>query len=339
MSVEAFLAPPFDTTLPPVIPRPPREPDPWVRTRSVWRGWDGSVWDLTNPDGGVFLKKGQQLRGLGAAKPIHYRQQSPALNGAQWKGLIYDTRSVSWPIRLFHDGSSEGWIQRNLAWWNSFHPRYTGTWMIEHPGLGVTTPRRYLDLRLEDDGDWGADLDPAFFGWADYVMRLLAEQPLWRGDTIYRPWTAGSPEPFAPVGGGPPFTIGSSFTFETATLENTGDEAAPVRWLAVGPSTSTVVGVSGRILEIPFELEEGQGLIVDPSPDAQTAIEATVTYDRSLHRYVAVPTGVERTGELGETDWDGQVVLPHSGQVDLSLEINGTGAIQAEMTPMYLRAM
>lgn len=37
----------------------------WERLKLTWTGWDGSQWDLTNPNGGVFLTE-DGVEGLGA---------------------------------------------------------------------------------------------------------------------------------------------------------------------------------------------------------------------------------------------------------------------------------
>jgi hypothetical protein len=160
-------------------------------------------------------------------------------------------------------------------------------------------------------------------GWASYGITLVAEQPFWEGPAVTRAWQASEPVPF--IGGGPSnptggLYISSGSTLGSASMPNPGDEPAWPVWLIHGPTVSVSVGVGGRVIEVPFPLAEGEQLLIDTAPTAQTAIDSD---------------GVERTAELGQVEF---APVPPGESVDLSLTMVGQGVVEAAITPLWHRA-
>lgn len=304
--------------IPAVTPPDPGLSPGWERIRSLWTGWDGSVWDLTNPEMGVFLRRGG-VRGLGLPAIQHYRDELNTIPGSTYRGTTYRARDVFWPVHLFHDGSSREFVERDDQWWSSLHPRHLGTWTVEVPGVS----KRSIDLRLEGDDDWAPEQDPVFFGWAAYGVRLLAEQPLWRGEPVRYRFEPDAPLPFfgGTDVGAPILNISSGTSLATASVTNRGDEPGWGIWTVHGPNAGSSVAVDGKIIEIPFALAAGEWVRLDSRPSARTA------YDQA---------GVDRFSELGAVSWG---AVPAGGTSSLDLVLTGgTGFIEFEFDPLYLRA-
>lgn len=298
------------------VPTPP-PPDPsahpgWERLRSTWTDCLGMPWDLTNPDGGLFLRR-EGVRGLGHTKPIHYRDRRVTLPGSRYRGTTFDAREVFWPLYMFHDGSSKEYVARDEAFFRGLNPRQTGTWTIEVPGVS----KRHLTLRFDDDGDWAPDADPTFYGWTNYGVRLLAEDPFWRGEPITRSFSQEDPTPF--FSATKIIHISKGATLANARISNPGDEPAWVVWRLEGPFAEASIEVDGRVIEIPFSIPAGKYLTIDSRPEARTAFDSD---------------GDDRYGDLGQIQWG---AVPPGADVPLSLILDGSGGVTASLTPLYHR--
>jgi hypothetical protein len=306
-----------------VIAVPYLAPDPggdsnWGRLQMTWTGWDGSVWDLTNPDLGVFMRK-EGIRGLGMPKVEHHRDRSPALPGAFHRDLNYDIRDVFWPLQVFHDGSSAEWIKRDRAFWRTMRPHETGRWTVTQ----LDGSSRYLDLRFDDDGDWAPEVDPTFFGWANYGVRLTAEHPFWRGEPVRRSWATVEPvDYFADAPN--VYAISSSRSVSTATVVNHGDADSYPIWRAHGPMEGVGITVDGHVLELGVELAEGESRTLNAAPDEQTCLDEN---------------GNDCYGDLTVDDWGG-FVPPNEVPTPIDIVIGGTGEgrVELELPISFLRA-
>lgn len=322
VETDAPVPPPVGSPLliatPPGPPPNPAVVPGWDRMRHIWTGGDGSVWRLHEPDGGVFLVR-EGLRGLGMPKAKHYRDTSPALHGARHRGLIYEPRSVFWPVHLFHDGSSHEWAKLDRAFWRSFDPEEEGTWTVEVPGLS----KRSIRLRFDGDGDWAPSSDPTFYGWANYGVNLQADDPLWYDEPVVYPFEAVTPVEFfgGLTAGAPIVTITKSSSLAAASVSNPGDvEAWPVVEL-IGPLSSATVTVAGKVLEVPFAIAAGKTLVLDYDPETRSAIDSD---------------GNDRWEDLGAIAWG--TIPKHSTNVSIGLALSGAGSARVTITPAYLRA-
>lgn len=259
-----------------------------------------------------------------------YVDESPAIDGARFRGYVYDPRPVHWNVAMFVDTGSADWLRLHSNFKRSFKRGTAGIWQIDHPALG----RRQLACHYRGDSDRTLDKDVAFFGWDVFAVDMIAYQPYWMGEPVVRTFRGLTPVDFVgQVGGqrlGPPFYPSSSSSTAGADLTNPGDADSYVVWTATGPFTEATVGVGADEIVLPFALAAGRYVVVDPNPEHQTAIE-----------YLADGTFVaERTGALASsTPWESSRVPATGRPVQLAVNIEGTGSITAELTPLYEHAL
>ena len=223
-------------------------------------------------------------------------------------------------IHLFSDGDSSDWVEHNRRFWKTMRAGKTGWLHIIHPD----GHHRRIEARYEKGLDEGFEMDPAFFGWATYGVYLVAEQPYWEGvETVGDTWSSPPPVYFfgggTTPGNGPPFGVSDEKDVSTAVITNPGDVAAWPKWTYNGPATSASVGVNGKVVEIPIELEEGESITLDLDPKEQTAIREN---------------GDDVTIDLGTFDF---APIPPGEEVSLEITLIGTGggSIELELTPLY----
>lgn len=298
----------------PYVPPAPEMTPGWTKLVLEWEV-DDVIWTLSNPREGIIMKRG--IEGLLFPPIRHYREESPAVHGSYWTGYTVESRVVAWPIRLFHDGSTLEWIQFNRAFKKSLNPGQEGIFRVRSADTVRT-----MKLRYESGLATGLALDPTFFGWADYDIRLQADRPLWAGPVIERKWEAGEPADFFTGDPENPIYISPSATLASATMPNPGDvEAWPV-WTLEGPIDGpTTLGVDGRDLLVPFEIPAGMTLTIDTRPDAQVAIDST---------------GVDRTEDLGSWAF---TAIERGDEVPLALDMTGNGSVSCSLEPLYFEAI
>jgi len=300
---------------PVILSRPPAAPDvpanPWGAMSVLWEGWDGSVWDLNNRDGGVVLLS--SVEGLHAPRITRHTSSSLAIPGNRLRGWHAEARDVFWPIYLFGD-SSEGWQRRNSAFFKTIHPDRAGTWRVRAGGH-----TRTLRLTGVFDDAHSYKFDPFVVGWARHGITLEAAQPYWEGEKVTAgPWKAPEIGDFFGAGG-PPFFISSSNSFAKAVIINPGDLESWGVWTAVGPLNDVELGVGGAVITVPFDVPAGQVLVIDTDPRNPTA----------------TMNGVDMTTALGLQEY---APVPDGDEVELHVGASGSGEIQYDLIPLYFRA-
>lgn len=321
----------FVYAVPAAPPAPPA--NPWPGMRMTWTGWDGSLWDLTDPaTSGVSMQAG--VRGLLAPSFRRHTTASPAVAGTRQRGYSTEERTVFWPVKVFQDNGSQAWIDHDAALWRTLTPGRTGVWTVRQPS-GASRSLRCRFVEVQD----GLDIDPSLMGWVVYGIGLVAEQPYWTGELVSRRFVPSDPLPFFP---GPPFTISEGSLRASATIDNSGDEPAYLTWWLNGPTTGTF-GVGTRIVDVPFEVAEGRTLVLDSSPTARSALEIDTPpaslSDAERLAWVATrlrTAATDRTKDLGATSKWGAV--PAGTAVPLSVDAVGAGEIRALLTPQFHRA-
>lgn len=294
----------------------------WEGLSFVWSGWDGSVWDLTDPAGGVALLL-DGVEGLHNPKLTRYTSQSRAVPGNRLRGWRANARDVFWPVLLWADGS-DGWRERNNDFWSTIHPDKPGVWTV---GAGESS--RSLLLTGVFDDAYAYEHDPFRKGWAEYPVPLEAAQPYWEGEEIVRgPWRTADPASFFP---GPPFTISSGAAFGAASIPNPGDVEAYGVWWVRGPLSSIELGVGSTAITVPFSVAAGKMLRIDTDPRRPTAtLGNAVDYD-DLDDF----TGTDQTSALGLQSY---AAVPPGAKVNLHVEGTGSGEISFHLRPLYFRA-
>lgn len=312
----------------------------WGRTRMTWTGWDGSVWEITDPEqktvvdviggvpqaprplieSGVFVVN-EGVRGLSMPPFKRYTTVSPTLPGSVHRGNRTEERGIFWPLVIASDVSADLFTQRERAFFKTLDPNKTGTWTVIQPN-GVS---RSLVCRFVDDGDATYDRDPIFFGVATYGITMVAEQPYWQGQPITRLWSPGTG--VSMFSGPGVITISPQHQFTTAEIDNPGDVEAWLTWTMTGPFTSGFVGVNDKNIEIPFALVAGERLVIESRPDKLQALKYPVGNGAA----------VDVTNLLGDGTEFGSVPARETATLTESF-IDMTGTVTAEFVPQFYRA-
>lgn len=279
--------------------------------RMTWTGADGSVWPLTRPQA-VNPRLRPGVKGLHMPAFEVQASATPLVHGEELLGYSIPARSVYWPL-LFRAASVDDWADQHGRFFDSFHPVNVGRWTV-----GQDDDARTLDLAGSFTGDYTFQKDPFLHGWAIIGVELTAPRPLWRGKTIRQEFDSAEGEPFIGSAKAPPFYISGSATYQTATVDNPGNEPAYLRWEIAGPAEDIQLGVGTALIDVPFPVADGATLIIDTDPVAQYA-----TLD-----------GVDVTRELGFQMF---APVPAKGTTPLVISATG-GTVAVELDPLYWRA-
>lgn len=304
---------------PPVIP--PVAPKAFQGVLLEWIGYDGSIWDLTNGGGGVVLDPVEgDIVGLHEPEIEKYKSESYSIPGHRLLGWRTKTREVFWPTLIYAD-TSDQWNDTYGRFFRSIHPQFEGVWRATYAGQ-----TRELRLTGEYSGRHGSSLAPQTIGWERFGITLEAAQPYWAGDVVTRgPWIGPNETPFygdeGEPGwvGGPPFYISKAQTIGSATMTNPGDVDAFPTWTAIGPLADIVVGIGDALVTVPFDLTEGETLVIDTDPrHVQARLDGTpVTAELGFQRFKPIPPG---------------------GAVPIHVEASGNGSVSCSLVPLYFRA-
>lgn len=226
----------------------------------VWRGWDGSVWDLSSGANGVALQPG--FRGFILDDVQNYDREGPATPGATWNGFRVNSREVFLPLLIFHGNASSEWADLHTAFFRTLRPGREGRIEVTHPNGSV----RYLTVRFQSTNNQAYDLDPGISGWAIYGITLKAHDPFWHSDPIVKAFGGVAPEDYFNRPAGQVAFLSSSTNFTTAKISNPGDHEAYIVWTINGAFETVKVGVAGKNISLPFPLDGNDRVTIDTDP-------------------------------------------------------------------------
>jgi hypothetical protein len=293
---------------------PPLPPEPLFQGyRMIWRGADGSQWNLTDPDGGVVMLA--DVVGLHLPGYDRLTSTSPARAGSRHRGSRAQERRIEWPLLVWSDDDSAAWRERDRAFWSSLDVDRPGTWVVQAPKGGQTFE---IECRLVSDGGFAFSQDPSKAGWALYQVELVANDPYWLGAEISSSWANRAADPF--FGSDGALHIASSATLVDATMSNPGEVSAWVSWTLEGPFTTPVsITVDGGTIKTPT-IAAGSVLEINTDPGIATA-------------YL---DGVDVSGLVDP--WDPRP-LPPGQDVPVAITAEGFGSISARFRPKYRRGV
>jgi hypothetical protein len=311
--INVAYAAPYVPVIPALLKR-------WRGVRHTWTGWDGSVWEISDPTTGVALAA-EGLEGLGMPEITNYTHDSPVVHGVEWDGWLATGRKVYWNIVIYTGAatddtpSTDAWVERHRAFWKTLRPGKTGVWTVEIPSRGE---KFSLTLRLGSPDSYVYDRDPGRRGWMAYGIPLLPEQPLWEDEPVIKVWETGEQvDFFGPTGYGPDFFISPSSNLASAVVTNRGDVESYAKWTVFGPTKTVEVGVAGVVTPIDFPIPEGSKLILNSDPlDLIAELDGDDVMDK-LPDFGPPP-------------------IPPGEDVKLSLAMDGNGKVQVEFTPLRL---
>lgn len=299
----------------------------------VWYGTDGTTWDLMS--GPVRASVGG-IKGLGMPDTVFQTSTNAGRDGQRLRGLRRNPRTVFVPIR-FKEAASVDVMGVQRDFWRSLG-------LGEYGDLVATTPdgaTRTLHCRFEDDGQYAYALDPFTAFVTSIGLTLTADDPYWYGEPV---GTSYSLDPSTQVnffGGGDPavegfapdFYISPSSGTQSYTIENPGDVDAWPRWAIMGPATSFQVGIAGRIIAASFAIPAGRTLIIDTDPEVQSAtLVDTAPFVASGALVNAVRLRFQSFTAINFAP------IPRGQAVVLTMTINGSGVVGAQIDPRYERA-
>lgn len=265
-----------------------------------WLGWDGSVWNLTSGEQGVILQPG--FEGLSMPPIQRFEREGPAVHGSYYQGFRVQTRSIFLPLKVMTSSEDTPfWTDLDAMFFRTVRPDKVGVLRVTNR-LGEA---REITCRFDSDGSPAYPDNPAVNGVAVYALRLVANEPLWRGPEISKaiPITTGTP------------TITTQFA-------NPGDIGAYVRWTIKGPFTTINVGIGAQEIKIPFSITSAQTLTIDTSP-----------LDMRVMRNGVNVTNLLTTPPIYS-------ILPADTNAQITAAGTGStfGTVTANLSPLYYRA-
>lgn len=311
MTLPIFLATP-----PPPPPIAPRLDDGWERLEMRVEA-AGRTWEVSDYASGVFFMPG--VTGMSKPKVSHQEIDFANTHGSFWNGLTVGAREVFWPVYLFNDGDSTGYLEVIRSWWAALDPYETVRWYVRTPG----GEERYLDVRLQDDGGPGSEYDDVYHGWSKHRITMSANQPFWRSKAVERTFVQPAPLPFLGPSGNnaPPIRPYRNASTQGAALHNPGDlDTYPTYRLEGAINPGAELEVNGRVIDIPFGLGTEDTLVIDTDVEAQTAyLNGVEVTHRMTGRFELEPLAKRTSTEIG-------------------IAYAGTGRVTVSVTPNYWRA-
>lgn len=313
----------FETPESEVPADPPPYHSPFGIMQHRWIGTDGSEWNLSDPDRGVFIVQ-EALEGMHLPMTDEVNRESPSVAGSNFQGYRVKARDVIWAVYIYTDMSSEAFYDLDRRFWDSMKIGEYGTWRVTRPDGSF----RELSMR-QVPVSFSFGRDPGRFGWVKYPVRFIAdENPFWTHPLE----VAGSKVTFADgpglnffggdVGKGPTFYITPTSTETAKEIHNDGDEDVPPVITVTGPMDFVDFSIGDRHYHLECDLESGQWLKIDTTP----------------HRFsVTDYTGANRMKSLD--DWR-FIPLPSKKTTNISVLPQGLGggSVVFDVAPLYHRA-
>jgi hypothetical protein len=299
----------------PAVP-PPVAPSRFPGLHHTFTGWDGQVWDLSDwSTAGVFLTSGG-LRGLDLPGTTDYVDEYAGVDGQRSRGFKVNAREVFWPVLVWSDDSTDEWLERDAAFWESLEPGRVGTWTVTRPDGSS----RSLRVRCVPEGDASFDTDPSSSGWMAYGIKLIADDPYWTSEPVPRDFTVETATNFTQTEDAAQdgFYVWGGSSLAEAQIVNPGRVAAWPVWTLVGPLTTPVVGVGGKTITCPT-VASGSTLVIDTSPWVRSALL----------------NGVDATASLGAAEF---APIPAGGVQSLTVTATGSGTVRCSIVPRHYKA-
>jgi hypothetical protein len=229
---------------------------------------DGTEWVLDGTNG---YWEGQGRKGFDAPTYVHYRDESPAMPGAFWRGVRALPRELILPV-IIRDGNRDLALSKRRAFTEALSPENgSGLCVIKvsHPD-GST---RWIDARYVDGIDAG-ERGPGEYGITTmkYSLRFMADDPYFYGAQVVMPWQmAASTRTELPIPGSDDLfeVVSSPLLAGGVTINNPGGIKAYPTWEFVGPFTQIIaenetLGQSFTITHTAASSTDTLSLVTDP---------------------------------------------------------------------------
>lgn len=198
---------------------------------------DGTDWVL---DGSVGLWEGQGRKGFDAPTFQHYRDESPSVAGAYWRGVRTLPRELIVPV-IIRDSNRDVALAKRRDFVSAVNPENGEcTITVAHPDGSI----RHIDCRYVDGLEAG-ERGPGEYGITTmkYSVRFIADSPYFYGQQVTLPWQlAASTRTELPIPGADTFfeVVSSPLLAGGVTISNSGDIKSYPNWEFSGPFTQIV---------------------------------------------------------------------------------------------------
>lgn len=297
-----------------VRPTPVAPPPPTYRPAvTVITDPSGTDWPLDGT-GGIWRQSGR--KGFHAPVYQHYRDESPAVDGAFWRGVRATTRELFIPI-VIRAASREDMVTTRRSLIGAISPR-RGECVIStvQPDMTRRSIRARYTAGMEGDegkGGWGVIA-------MTYGLTFVADDPYLFGDEQTLLWGSDAvTRTELPIPGADTFyeVVSAAHILGASTVFNGGDVDAYPVWQFTGPFTEITLtnNSTGQSLTITWTASGGDTLTIDTTPGDTSVVDGTDT-----NRWDGLTAGYQL--------WP---LAP--GLNDLTLDVSGsTTATKAQMT-------
>lgn len=288
-----------------------------------WTGTDGSVWNLSNPDEGVFIVQ-EDLEGMHTPVTDDINRESPSIAGSSFQGYRVKARDVVWGVYLFTDENSEAFYDLDRRFWDSMKIGQYGTWRVTRPDGAF----RELSMRPVAQS-YSFERDPGRFGWVKYAVRFLADvNPFWTipyevpGSRLTVSSDVGDNFFGGDTGVGAPFIISPSRAETSRSIYNDGDEDVWPIITIQGPMDFVDIVIGKRKYHIDCDVQGDEWFKIDTTPYNFRIYDSTgANRISSLDNWVFEPFPSKKTTKIE--------VLPQG---------IGGGSVVFDVPPLYHRA-
>lgn len=230
---------------------------------------DGRAWPLDDTDG---LRAAPGRRGFHAPSYAHWRDESPAVDGAFYRGSRVPPRDLFLPVHLIN-GDPVRLLATRRGFVAALSPeRGECVLTVAYPdGSSRHIRGRYLEGMegAEDNGGWGIPL-------VSYGLRFIADDPYFYGDDIPLDWQGTQSRTELPIPGADTFfeAVSGAQVLGVTRVDNTGDVDAWPFWTFHGPFTAITLAndSSGRSLTLTHTAAGTANAVTIQTRPGQTAI-------------------------------------------------------------------
>lgn len=296
---------------------------PFHIQKHTWYGTDGSVWDLDDPDSGVFLVQ-EAIEGLHYPLTDDIERESPSIAGGSFHGYRVKPRDVIWALYVYTDESSEAFYDLDSRIWRSMRVGQYGTWRVTLPDGSF----RELSMRQVPTA-FSHERDPGRFGWVKYPVRFKADvNPFW----TYPYEVPGSKSTFdstegdnffgGEAGAGPEFVISPTRAETTKEIYNDGDEPVNPVITVKGPMDFVDFSIGNRNYHLECDLEFGEWLTINTKPREFSLSDSSgANRMKSIDNWVFEPLPIQATTKI-----------------TVFAQGLGGGSVMFDVSPLYHRA-
>jgi hypothetical protein len=255
---------------PPVVTPPPPPPAPTGVAVTTIVDPQGREWPLDGTNG-LWLQPGR--KGFHAPNYVHYRDESPAVDGAFWRGVRTTVGDLFVPIAVVgYDRNALLAVRRQLM--AAISPkRGECTIVSSYPDAGRRSIKGRYDSGMEGEEGKGA------YGVTimKYGLRFIADDPYWFGDSVTTSWGSDAvTRTELPIPGADTFyeVVTAAHVLGQATLFNPGDVDTYPIWTFTGPFSGITLtnNTSGKTLTLTHSAASGADRIVIDTTPGNTSI-------------------------------------------------------------------